>query len=120
MANIWHDIRPSRIAPEDFVAVIEIPKGSKKKYELDKETGLIKKLYLLPEHRDKTLEDQLLGQAISCLRTWGFGTMQVRREDVQPPEVLDRYGFRAEDGLWSLNIDPGIYTWEPASCAGVK
>lgn len=41
MSNIWHDISPSRIRPEDFVAVIEIPKGSKKKYELDKETGLI-------------------------------------------------------------------------------
>ena len=41
MANIWHDISPRRIAPEDFMAVIEIPKGSKKKYELDKETGLI-------------------------------------------------------------------------------
>lgn len=41
MNNIWHDINPKRITPEDFVAVIEIPKGSKKKYELDKETGLI-------------------------------------------------------------------------------
>ncbi|WP_418780188.1 inorganic diphosphatase [Intestinimonas sp.] len=41
MSNIWHDINPARIQPEDFVAVIEIPKGSKKKYELDKETGLI-------------------------------------------------------------------------------
>ena len=41
MSNIWHDISPSRIQPDDFVAVIEIPKGSKKKYELDKETGLI-------------------------------------------------------------------------------
>ena len=41
MSNIWHDISPKRIAPEDFMAVIEIPKGSKKKYELDKETGLI-------------------------------------------------------------------------------
>ena len=41
MSNIWHDISPDRIQPEDFVAVIEIPKGSKKKYELDKETGLI-------------------------------------------------------------------------------
>ena len=41
MANIWHDINPKRITPEDFIAVIEIPKGSKKKYELDKETGLI-------------------------------------------------------------------------------
>ena len=39
--NIWHDISPKRITPTDFVAVIEIEKGSKKKYELDKETGLI-------------------------------------------------------------------------------
>lgn len=39
--NIWHDISPSRIIPEDFIAVIEISKNSKKKYELDKETGLI-------------------------------------------------------------------------------
>ena len=41
MSNIWHDISPKRITPEDFVAVIEIPKGSKKKYELDKETGCL-------------------------------------------------------------------------------
>ncbi len=40
--NIWHNISPKRITPNDFVAVIEIPKGSKNKYELDKETGLIK------------------------------------------------------------------------------
>ena len=40
--NIWHDINPDRITPDEFVAVIEISKGSKKKYELDKETGLIK------------------------------------------------------------------------------
>lgn len=41
MKNIWHDINPKRITPEDFICVIEISKGSKKKYELDKETGLI-------------------------------------------------------------------------------
>ncbi len=41
MSNIWHDINPKRITPQDFMAVIEISKGSKKKYELDKETGLI-------------------------------------------------------------------------------
>lgn len=41
MANIWHDINPSRINPDDFIAVIEIEKGSKNKYELDKETGHI-------------------------------------------------------------------------------
>ena len=40
--NIWHDIDPERISARDFVAVIEIPKGSKTKYELDKETGMLK------------------------------------------------------------------------------
>ena len=39
--NIWHDMNPNRISPEDFTAVIEISKGSKKKYELDKYTGMI-------------------------------------------------------------------------------
>ncbi len=39
--NIWHNIDPKRITPEDFVAVVEIKKGSKKKYELDKETGML-------------------------------------------------------------------------------
>ena len=41
MSNIWHEMNPKRITPTDFVAVIEIPKGSKKKYELDKETGFL-------------------------------------------------------------------------------
>jgi len=40
--NIWHDMNPGRIQPDDFFAVIEIEKGSKKKYELDKETGMLK------------------------------------------------------------------------------
>lgn len=39
--NPWHDISKKRITPEKFVAVIEIPKGSKKKYELDKESGML-------------------------------------------------------------------------------
>ena len=39
--NIWHSMSPKRINADDFVAVIEIAKGSKIKYELDKETGLI-------------------------------------------------------------------------------
>ncbi len=41
MSNIWHDISPRRISPEDFICVVEITKGSRKKYELDKETGFI-------------------------------------------------------------------------------
>lgn len=42
MSNIWHDMNPKRITPTDFECVIEITKGSKKKYELDKECGLLR------------------------------------------------------------------------------
>lgn len=37
--NIWHDIDQSRITKEEFIACIEISKGSKMKYELDKTSG---------------------------------------------------------------------------------
>ena len=40
--NIWHDINPQRIGIDRFDAVIEINKGCKAKYELDKDTGLLK------------------------------------------------------------------------------
>ena len=39
--NIWHNIAQNRINANDFYAVVEITKGSKMKYELDKETGLL-------------------------------------------------------------------------------
>ncbi len=39
--NIWHDISHKRITPTDFVAYMEITKGQKQKYELDKETGML-------------------------------------------------------------------------------
>jgi inorganic pyrophosphatase len=37
--NIWTDIEKERITPEKFIACIEISKGSKMKYELDKRSG---------------------------------------------------------------------------------
>lgn len=40
--NIWHDILEERITKDKFVSVIEISKGCKNKYELDKETGMLK------------------------------------------------------------------------------
>lgn len=40
--NIWHDIDPKVIKPDDFYAVIEISKGSNCKYELDKSSGMLK------------------------------------------------------------------------------
>ena len=39
--NLWHDYDYSRIYPESFIAVIEISRGSKNKYELDKVTGAL-------------------------------------------------------------------------------
>ena len=42
MAHPWHDVPTGEGAPEEFNALIEIPKGSKVKYELDKGTGLLK------------------------------------------------------------------------------
>uniref|UniRef100_A0A453GXW1 inorganic diphosphatase n=1 Tax=Aegilops tauschii subsp. strangulata TaxID=200361 RepID=A0A453GXW1_AEGTS len=41
-AHPWHDLEIGPDAPTIFNCVIEIPKGSKVKYELDKKTGLIK------------------------------------------------------------------------------
>lgn len=40
--NIWHSISAERVTPKVFSAVIEISKGGKNKYELDKETGLLR------------------------------------------------------------------------------
>jgi len=40
--NIWHNISSERVNSKEFVAVIEISKGSKIKQELDKETGMLK------------------------------------------------------------------------------
>jgi inorganic pyrophosphatase len=40
--NPWHDVSFGDATPEIVQAIIEIPKGSKAKYELDKESGLLK------------------------------------------------------------------------------
>lgn len=39
--NLWHDITRGDNAPEELNVIIEIPKNSPNKYEIDKETGLI-------------------------------------------------------------------------------
>ena len=39
--NIWHKVNPERINPDQFLACIEISKGSKNKYELDKYSGAL-------------------------------------------------------------------------------
>ncbi len=74
MSNIWHSINPERIKPEDFMAVIEIPKGSKKKYELDKETGLI-------------MLDRILHTSTHYPANYGF-IPRTYGDDLDPLDVL--------------------------------
>ncbi len=40
--NLWHDVTLGDNVPEEINVIIEIPNGSHNKYEIDKETGLIK------------------------------------------------------------------------------
>ena len=40
-ANVWHEVDSERITPDDFIGFIEISKGSKCKYELDKRSGFL-------------------------------------------------------------------------------
>lgn len=42
MPHPWHDVEIGEKAPEEFQVLVEIPKSSKVKYELDKDTGLLK------------------------------------------------------------------------------
>ena len=74
MSNIWHDISPKRIMPEDFMCVIEITKGSKKKYELDKETGLI-------------ILDRILNTSTHYPANYGF-IPRTYSQDKDPLDVL--------------------------------
>jgi inorganic pyrophosphatase len=39
--NAWHDVSPGDNLPEIVNGIIEIPKGTRAKYELDKESGLL-------------------------------------------------------------------------------
>ena len=42
MFNLWRDMKPGPNPPKNVYAVVEIPKGSRNKYELHKESGHFK------------------------------------------------------------------------------
>lgn len=72
--NIWHNINPKRITPKDFVAVIEIERGSKCKYELDKETGIL-------------MLDRILHTSTHYPANYGF-IPRTYADDLDPLDVL--------------------------------
>ncbi len=42
MSNVWHDVSFGDAMPEEVNVIVEIPMGSQNKYEIDKESGLLK------------------------------------------------------------------------------
>ena len=74
MLHLWRDIPPGRNPPEELTAVIEIPAGSRNKYELDKETGLIKL-------------DRVLSSSVHYPGDYGF-IPRTLHEDNDPLDVL--------------------------------
>ncbi|MBY0230546.1 MAG: inorganic diphosphatase [Gemmataceae bacterium] len=72
--HAWHDVTPGSGLPHEFISVVEIPMGSSVKYELDKETGLLKL-------------DRILYSAVYYPANYGF-VPQTLAEDDDPLDVL--------------------------------
>lgn len=73
--------------------------------------GIVEGIHLLSQHRGKLLEDQFLGQAASCLRKEGYTLLSVRKNQVDTPELLSRYGFKEQGDLAVLSLDTGSFDW---------
>lgn len=74
MIHLWHDIPLGKAAPKRVHAVIEIPMGSRCKYELDKQTGIIK-------------VDRIIASAVYYPGNYGF-LPQTLGADGDPLDVL--------------------------------
>ncbi|HHU52579.1 MAG TPA: inorganic diphosphatase [Clostridiaceae bacterium] len=72
--NPWNNLPKERILPDDFLAVIEIPKGSKQKYEVDNQTGLLRL-------------DRILYTSTHYPQNYGF-IPQTTSDDGDPLDVL--------------------------------
>ena len=72
MVHLWHDISPGTV--KKFNAIIEIPAGSKVKYELDKRNGVIK-------------VDRILNASVAYPGNYGFIPKTIA-EDGDPLDVL--------------------------------
>jgi len=74
VTNPWHDLPVGPNPPDELNAVIEIPRGSRNKYELDKETGLFR-------------FDRLLYSAVYYPGDYGF-IPRTLADDDDPLDVL--------------------------------
>jgi inorganic pyrophosphatase len=76
MTSLWHDLPPGDDPPGCVSAVIEIPAKSRNKYELDKQTGLLKL-------------DRVLYSAMHYPGDYGF-IPRTLAEDGDPADILVR------------------------------
>ena len=74
MTHPWHDVPIGEDAPEEFSVVIEVSKGSKVKYELDKDTGLLE-------------VDRILYSSVVYPENYGF-IPQTLADDDDPLDVI--------------------------------
>lgn len=72
--NPWHDVEPGKHAPEIVNAIIEIPRFSKTKFEIDKKTGLLK-------------VDRVLYSSVHYPANYGF-VPQSYSDDKDPLDIL--------------------------------
>jgi inorganic pyrophosphatase len=70
----WRDLPPGRHPPDEVTAVIEIPSGSRNKYELDKDSGLLRL-------------DRVLYSAVHYPGDYGF-IPRTLHEDGDPCDIL--------------------------------
>ncbi len=70
----WHDVALPRYVEDPIPAIIEIPTGSKVKYELDKRTGLL-------------VVDRILFSAVHYPANYGF-VPRTYCDDGDPLDVL--------------------------------
>lgn len=70
----WHQVSPGSDLPHTVTAIIEIPKGSKAKYEVDKESGLLKL-------------DRVLFSSVMYPANYGF-IPQTYCDDMDPLDIL--------------------------------
>lgn len=81
--NPWHSVNPGKELPKIVRSIIEISKGSKGKYELDKESGLLKL-------------DRVLFSAVHYPANYGF-IPQTYATDGDPLDILV---------ICSIDVDP--------------
>ena len=88
----WHSIETGKDAPAFVKSIIEIPKGSKGKYEMDKDTGLLRL-------------DRVLFSSVHYPANYGF-IPQTYGDDHDPPDILLSCGISQITNRFRIHFFP--------------